>query len=364
MMDDLESLVALNLTGLVGAALHRRLLDRFGSAKAALRASERELRQVSGVGQITAGAIAKVATSGEAAREIELADKAGVRLVPHGATDYPGPLGALYDAPLVLSIKGTYERTDAVAIGIVGSRKSTPYGERQAARFSAELASLGIVIVSGLARGIDSKAHVGALRAKEGRTIAVLGSGLERIYPPENEKLAGAITERGCLMSEFGLRAAPEPMNFPRRNRIVSGLALGILVVEAAEKSGALITADWALEQAREVFCVPGSVESPMSRGVHRLIKQGAKLVEEVADIVEEIPALAPMLTKVKRDRGVTSIENAVLGQLTSKAKTSESIAATTRLPETSVGAALMQLAARGFAVEKEGGYVKGASAD
>jgi len=359
-VDDLESLVALNLTGLIGAALHRRLLDRFGSAKAALRASERELRQVSGVGQITAGAIAKVATSGDAGREIELADKSGVRLVPHGGADYPAPLGALYDAPLVLAIKGTYERADAVAIGIVGSRKSTPYGERQSARFAAELASLGIVIVSGLARGIDTRAHVGAMRAKGGRTIAVLGSGVERIYPPENEKLAKSITEHGCLMSEFALRAAPEPMNFPRRNRIVSGLALGVLVVEAAERSGALITADWALEQSREVFCLPGSVESPLSRGVHRLIKQGGKLVEDVVDIVEEIPALAPMLTRVKRESPVTSIERTVLGQLSSRVKTSEAIAAATRLPESSVTAALTQLTARGFAIEKENGYVKG----
>jgi DNA processing protein len=363
-MDDLESLVALNLSGMVGAALHRRLVERFGSAKAATRASEKELRQVPGVGEITARQIAKTASSGAAAEEIERADKAGVRLVPCGGPDYPASLSVLYDAPLVLSIRGTYERADALAIGIVGSRKCTPYGERQAARFSTELAAVGITVVSGLARGIDTKSHIGALRAKGGRTIAVLGSGLERIYPPENEKLSKTIAEHGCLVSEFGLRAAPEPTNFPRRNRIIAGLSLGVLVVEAAEKSGALITADWALEQSREVFCVPGSVESPMSRGGHRLIKQGAKLVEDVGDIVEEIPALAPVLTRVKRERSVTSIEAAVLGQLTSKTKTSEAIAATTRLPESSIAAALTQLCAKGYAAEKDGGFVKGARSD
>jgi DNA processing protein len=361
---DLEPLVALNLTGLIGAALHRRLADRFGSAAAALKASERELRQVAGIGELTARAIARVATSGEAAREIERADKAGVRLVPHGAADYPALLGALYDAPLVLSVKGSYLAQDAAAIGIVGSRKSTPYGERQAARFATELAAVGITVVSGLARGIDTKAHIGAMRPKGGRTVAVLGSGLERVYPPENEKLLRTICEHGCAVSEFALRAAPEPANFPRRNRIIAGLSLGVLVVEAAEKSGALITADWALEQSREVFAVPASVESPQSAGVHRLIKQGAKLVEEVGDILEEVPALAPLLSRVKRERRVSSIEAAVLGQLTAKVKTTEAIAAATRLPQSTVAEALTRLEAAGMASARDDGYVKGASAD
>jgi DNA processing protein len=350
---DLESLVALNLTGLVGAALHRRLVDRFGSARAALRAPRSELRQVPGIGEITSAAISAQARSSDAAREIALAAESGVAILAHGVPPYPASLATLHDPPLVLYVRGTLEERDLLGIGLVGSRQATPYGLRQAARFAGELAEIGVTVVSGLARGVDTEAHRGALKSKEGRTLAVLGSGLEAVYPPENAGLARRISERGALLSEFPLRSAPEPGNFPRRNRIISGLSLGILVVEAGEKSGALITADWAMEQGREVFAIPGSVESPMSRGSHLLIRQGAKLAETAADVLEELPALAPLLRNVNAGPGVSPLERAVLRELGGKARSAESVAASSRLPEVSVSSALERLVLRGLVVSE-----------
>ena len=215
-----------------------------------------------------------------------------------------------------------------------------------------------MTVVSGLARGIDTAAHRGALRAREGRTAAVLGSGLLRVYPPENAALLDEICARGAAFSEFPLLQGPETASFPRRNRLISGLSLGVLVVEAAERSGALITADWALEQGRDVFCVPGPVESPLSRGCHRLIQQGAKLAEEPLDILEEIPAFASL---VEPAISLSPLERAVLRHLGEKPRTAESIVATSRLPGPSVENALAKLVARG-AARSEGPltYVRG----
>lgn len=359
MEPDLEPLVALNLTGLVGAALHRRLCERFGSARRALRATRSDLRQVQGIGDITSAAIVEQARSGEAARELERAAAAGVSILPHGSPAYPAALANLHDPPLVLYLRGRLEERDLLGIGLVGSRQATPYGLRQAARFAGELAEVGVTVVSGLARGIDTEAHRGALGSPEGRTLAVLGSGVCAVYPPENRGLARRIEERGALLSEFPLESAPSPENFPRRNRIISGLSLGILVIEAGEKSGALITADWAMEQGREVFAVPGSVESPMSRGAHLLIRQGARLAENAADVLEELPALAPLLRKDSAAAGVSPLERAVLRELGTRARTAESIAAASRLPEVTVSAALDRLTARGL-VAAEGDLYRG----
>ena len=354
MDSDLESLVALNLTGLVGAALHRRLCERFGSARAALRAPRSELKRVQGIGEITSAAIVEQSRSRAAAEEIALAAAGGVTLLAHGSPGYPGALSSLHDPPLVLYVRGALEERDLLGVGVVGSRQATPYGRRQAARFGVELAEMGVTVVSGLARGIDTEAHHGALRSKEGRTIAVLGSGLDSVYPPENRELARLIAGRGALLSEFPLRSTPVPENFPRRNRIISGLSLGLLVIEAGEKSGALITADWAMDQGREVFALPGSVESPMSRGTHLLIRQGAKLAETAADVLEELPALAPLLRGPASTTGVSPLERTVLREMGGKPRTAESVAAATRLPEVTVSAALDRLSARGL-VTSEG---------
>lgn len=289
-----EALLALHFSGAVGVVLYRRLVDHFGSPVRATGASRSALERVPGIGPVTAEAIIRSVREGKAAREIDHADREGIRIVTFEEEGYPEPLKTLHDPPLALSIRGEYR--DPLAVAIVGSRKCTAYGLRQAERFGRELAELGVTVVSGLARGIDSAAHRGALGA--GRTIAVLGSGLSHVYPYENRDLARAIAENGCVMSEFGARVTPDRTNFPRRNRIVSGLALGTLVIEAQEKSGALLTVDWALEQGREVFCLPGSVENPVSRGCHRMIRQGAALVESPRELLEAIPVVAEGIRK------------------------------------------------------------------
>jgi DNA processing protein len=201
---------------------------------------------------------------------------------------YPPSLREIADAPIVLYAKGKLPAPDSMSMAIVGSRKASLYGLSNAHTFAMRLAELGFTIVSGLARGIDTAAHNGALKAR-GITVAVLGGGLANMYPPENRKLADDICEAGTILSEFPMETPPVPYNFPRRNRIISGLSLGVIVVEAAQRSGALITADFALEQGREVFAVPGKIDHPASQGVHNLIKQGAKLVTSVDDILEDL---------------------------------------------------------------------------
>ncbi len=342
-MTELEALVRLNLSGMVGSALLRRLREHTDLGRLH-RLSRRELERVPGIGPITSRAIVE---AGDPGGEIELAAKHGIDLLPCTSPDFPDALRSLYDHPIVLYRKGTTTDADALAVGVVGSRECTDYGRRQADRFAREFASLRVTVVSGLARGIDTAAHLGALTAPEGRTFAVLGSGLLRPYPPENARLLERIWSRGAAFSEFPLRSGPETANFPRRNRVISGLSLGILVVEAAERSGALITADWALEQSREVFCLPGSVESPLSRGCHRLIRQGARLVEGPADLLEEIPAFAAL---VEPALPLSPLERAVLRQLSGAPRSAEAIAASTRLPAPSVENALASLVTKGAA--------------
>jgi DNA processing protein len=345
-MDELESLVRLSLSGMVGSSLLRRLREQFDLARIH-RLSRRDLERVPGIGPLTSKAIVE---AGDPRREIDLARRSGIEILSSTAPAYPPALRALYDHPILLYRRGATSDADALSIGIVGSRQCTDYGRRQAARFGEELARLRITVVSGLARGTDTAAHRGALAAPEGRTIAFLGSGLLRIYPPENARLLDEICARGAAFSEFPLESAPETMNFPRRNRLISGLSLGVLVVEAAERSGALITADWALEQGRDVFCLPNSIESPMSRGCHRLIKQGAKLVEEAADILEEIPAFANLVDPAV---DLSPLERAVARRLTARCAAAEAIACATRLPLSCVERALEELVAKGVAVEE-----------
>ncbi|MBL7084484.1 MAG: DNA-protecting protein DprA [Candidatus Omnitrophica bacterium] len=230
-------------------------------------------------------------------KTLSLADKA-----------YPTNLRYIYDPPSTLYVNGNIIPQDNIAIAIVGSRRATAYGLNNAERLSFELAAKGITIVSGLARGVDSAAHRGALKAG-GRTIAVLGSGLNVIYPPENEGLAKEICQNGAVISEFSHQTPPHRHNFPRRNRIISGLSLGVVVVEAARKSGALITADFALEQGREVFALPGKVDSFVSVGTHDLIKDGAKLVGTSEDIIEELEPLMSEYIKQAKGDDKTKIE-------------------------------------------------------
>ncbi|WP_427338611.1 DNA-processing protein DprA [Caloranaerobacter sp. DY30410] len=222
---------------------------------------------------------------------ISRVQKIGAKITTIFDIDYPKHLRNIYNPPKVIYIKGSLETKDEISIAIVGSRKATAYGKWVAEKFAKELASLGITIVSGLARGIDTKAHEGALATK-GRTVAVLGNGIDVIYPKVNKMLFEKIQNNGAIITEYPLGVQPLPYNFPMRNRIISGLSLGVLVVEASEKSGSLITAQIALEQGREVFAIPGNINSIYSKGTNLLIKDGAKIVMDVDDIIEEITLL------------------------------------------------------------------------
>jgi DNA processing protein len=274
----------------VGNLLFKRLLERFHSPEQALQASTEELLQVEGVSQRLVAAIRAFRIPAKVDAELELLAKTGYQVVTMTDSDYPQLLREIPDPPPFLYVYGRLSGT-AGKIAVVGSRNATGYGITTTKNLCADLATLGLTIVSGMARGIDSAAHEGALSVK-GKTIAVLGSGLERVYPAENIKLFHRIAENGAVVSEFPLMTEPDAHNFPTRNRIISGMSLGTVVVEATKKSGSLITARLAAEQNREVFAVPGSVQSFKSTGTHTLIKQGAKLVENAQDIVEELSAL------------------------------------------------------------------------
>ena len=288
--DSIQYWMALTRIEGLGVRGAHRLIAHFGSPAAAFTASLTELESC-GVPARVAQSIFAQAGLKEAEKEVAAAQKAGYQLLPYDSDDYPPILRQITDPPLVLYVRGDVKVLSQYSVAIVGTRKPSAYGSQVAHRLARDLAERQVVIVSGLARGIDSCAHRGALEAKGGRTIAVQGRGMDAIYPSENRKLAEKIIENGALISEFPLGTGPTPENFPIRNRIISGLALGVVVVEAAEYSGSLITARLALDQNREVFAVPGNITSAQSFGPNHLIKQGAKLVDDWVDVVEELPA-------------------------------------------------------------------------
>ena len=285
-MDSIRPWLHLKSVPGVGNLLCRRLIYRFGSPQDVLQASDKELLQVNGLAQRHVAAIRSHHPEG-IETELELAAKRGYQFVALTDPDYPRLLREIPDPPPLLYVYGRLER-DSANLAVVGSRNATNYGLRTTTDLCRSLASRSLTIVSGMARGIDTAAHRGALSAG-GQTIAVLGSGLERIYPAENRRLFHRIAEKGAVVSEFPLQAEPEAHHFPIRNRIISGMSLGTMVVEATRNSGSLITARLAAEQNREVFAVPGSVQSFKSAGSHTLIKQGAKLVEHAQDVIEEL---------------------------------------------------------------------------
>jgi DNA processing protein len=320
---ELHDLVCLTLITGIGPLTSRALLERFQSAGKVLDAAPRVLREVHGVGPKLAERIAHARREIDAEAEIGLCRRLGVRLSRLGEPGYPPPLLNIPDPPQLLYMLGSYEPADELAIALVGSRRSTTYGARVAERLAGSLARVGITVVSGLARGVDAAAHRGALKAG-GRTLAVLANGLAEVYPPEHVELARKICDAGALVSEMPIQQQPLPGLFPQRNRIISGLCLGVVVVEAHPRSGSLSTAQHAVEQNREVFAVPGPVDSLASRGCHRLIRDGARLVETVDDILEE---LGPLVREVRRADGETPVrhpaelalndhERSLLGQL------------------------------------------------
>ncbi|NWG03107.1 MAG: DNA-protecting protein DprA [Syntrophaceae bacterium] len=280
--------LALSLIPGIGSVLFRRLLDRFGTPEAVFRAPAKELLKIEGLGAKVTGEIQKGPSEKAVKRELSLLEKVGGKIMTFQDSDYPKRLKEIYDPPALLYMRGELKSRDELAIALVGSRKTSPYGRWFTEKIGQDLARHGITIVSGMARGIDSVAHQGALQGG-GRTIAVLGCGIDVIYPSENRNLFYQIIEQGAVLSEFPMGTPPEGGHFPRRNRIISGLSIGVVIVQASSESGSLITAGYALEQGREVFAVPGNVGAEGSRGTNRLIKEGAKLVESTEDILEEI---------------------------------------------------------------------------
>lgn len=285
-MNRFEALVSLNLIDGIGSVRLKKLLEFFDNPQDIFKARQDWLSQVSNIGHNLAARIRSF-DKGDLDKELRSAKRCGLKIITLDDGQYPYNLKNIPGAPIILYVKGELRQEDKNSVAIVGSRRASFYGVANAERFAFDLSNSGFTIVSGMAHGIDTYAHKGALKAA-GRTIAVIGSGFNHIYPKENEGLAKDISCSGAVVSEFPMDTLPFKQNFPRRNRIISGLSLGVLVVEAAKNSGALITADFALEQGRDVFSLPGKVDSRTSFGTNGLIKQGAKLVSCAQEIMEE----------------------------------------------------------------------------
>ena len=312
-MTELEYLMALNSLPEVGFIRFSNLMKRLGSPKNIFKASRAQLEAVEKIGPKIADEILNCDKEKMIKREFKLADRYGVKPISYLDKDYPESLKEIYDPPIILYVKGDIIPEDKFAVAIVGSRNASRYGIATAERLGFELAVRGFTVASGLARGIDAFGHKGALKAK-GRTLAVLGCGLAEIYPPEHLDLAEDIAKAGAVVSEFPMETPPYKDNFPRRNRIISGLSLGVVVVEAAKNSGALITADFALEQGRELFAVPGQARAMTSFGTNALIRQGAKLVESADDIIEELGEVVKGHLKAEGKKAGKVISAAKLG--------------------------------------------------
>lgn len=281
--------LALALTPGLGARMAGKLLRAFGRPDAIFNASLTSL-EAHKLPAAVAQAIHSRQPLSAAAKELAQAEAAKCRLLTWDEPQYPQLLREIYDPPPLLYVKGNADLLNRHAISIVGTRRPTPYGNQMAERLARDLADRGLIIVSGLARGIDACAHKGALRSVRGGTIGILGCGIDVIYPKENRKIFAEIEERGAIISEFPMGAFPAPQNFPIRNRLIAGIARGVVVVEGAQYSGSLITARLAMESSREVFAVPGNVTQPVAFGPNQLIKQGAKLVAGWEDVIEELP--------------------------------------------------------------------------
>ena len=289
----------LNLVAGIGPRLQQLLVSSFGSPTAVFAAAFDELCRVGGIGPKLAAAVVEHRHSDAAERELSRCREIGVDLILRDTPGYPQTLAEICDAPHVLYSQGRFEPQDELAVAIVGSRRCTLYGRQQAERLAGALSRAGITIVSGLARGIDAAAHRGALAAG-GRTIAVAATGLAQVYPPEHEELADQIIRQGAVLTESPLGREPVPGIFPQRNRLISGLSLGVIIVEASQKSGSLHTARHAMEQGREVFALPGRIDSLASVGCHNLIRDGAVLIRGVDDVLDE---LGPLIRPVKLDK-------------------------------------------------------------
>lgn len=363
-----DLLEAMAVRGL-GPTTLRRLLRHFGSWPRAREAGRQELAGL-GLNRETLRALREREAQYDPKEELKKAGDLGIRILPFSAPEFPAALRDQDGLPLLLYVKGELLERDALAIGLVGSRRASLYGRMHGEQLAFELAQAGFTVVSGLAQGVDAAAHEGALKGR-GRTIAVLGCGLDRIYPPENRLLAERIAGSGALVSELPLGSPPSATNFPPRNRIIAALSLGIVVVEAARNSGALITARLAGEMGKEVFAVPGDIGRPQTRGPHRLIRDGAKLVETADDIIEEFGPLARPLRVREDDRPIPDpralmlnhVERQVYDLLDSTPKDIDAIKRESRLSAANVASTLMVLELKRLAVQLPGKlYVRAGS--
>lgn len=294
--------LALSRISGVGNVIYKRLIETFRSPEQVFQADPEQLKNIEGIRSKTIEEITTFEGDDWVAKELERIERLEIRLLTLNDESYPRLLKSIYDPPPLLYRKGEIQEKDNLALAVVGSRNSSAYGRNITKRLTRALTQRGVTIVSGLARGIDTAAHRGALETG-GRTIAVLGSGIDVIYPRENKQLAEEIAGNGAILSEFPLGTEPEAINFPARNRVISGLSLGTVIVEASFKSGSLITARLALEQGREVFAVPGNIDSPWSKGTNRLIKEGARPVADFEDIIDELLPQVEKSTAIKKKK-------------------------------------------------------------
>ena len=349
-MTETEACIALNMVPNLGPVRLRKLLRAFDSPEEVLRMPKSRLQQVDGIGPELAEGISTWEKTIDLKAELERIEKFGAWIITQQSAEYPPGLRELHNPPIVLYVWGTVTKDDWRAVGGVGSRKTSHYGLESAKKLSYQLAYAGLTVVSGLARGIDTAAHQGALAAK-GRTLAVIGSGVMDLYPPENAGLAEKIAASGAVISEFPMTFPPSTQTFPYRNRIVAGWGKGVLVVEAGAKSGALITAEQAIENGRLVYAVPGQIDRPTSFGSNRLIQQGAKLIMSASDILDDLQSLFPEPRKTlpgsagpAATPGLSSEENAILEALDLETLTPEVIAGKCGLPLPKVTGTLLVL--------------------
>ena len=353
----------LNLISGIGPRMQQQLLETFGSPEDILTASRAELLSVKGIGNKLADSIREKQDISLAEEEYKRCEENNVKLIFRESDMYPQPLAEIYDAPSVLYCKGGLLPQDEMAVSIVGSRNCTPYGKQQAESLSSALAHAGLTIISGMARGIDAAAHLGAIKVK-GRTIGVAATGMYTVYPPEHQQLAEQIAANGAVLTECQFHQAPVPGLFPQRNRIISGLSQGVVVIEAHPRSGALYTARHALEQGRDVFALPGRVDSQASEGCHELIREGATLIRHADDVIESLGPLANPI-KVKADEEFHSAreltlneqERSILNLITTQPRHTDDILEEMPLESSRVLSTLTILEMKRFIQRLPGGY-------
>lgn len=356
---NIKDLLALSGVPDVGPMRIRNLIARFETPENVFKASKNELQSVDKISEKIAKNIKSFDRETFASGQLKILESTKSKIITFWDNEYPENLKNISDPPLFIFVKGNILPGDKSAICIVGSRKASIYGKIAVGNISRELAERGITIISGMAHGIDTIAHQSALKAN-GRTIAVLGCGLDIIYPRENKELYGQICENGAVISEFPFRTTPEPGNFPRRNRIISGLSLGVVVIEAAERSGALITAHLALEQNREVFALPGNINSKKSQGTNKLIKEsGAKLIQSVDDILVELEAHLHKYKKKERKSHIelqlSEEEKTIINVLSENPLYIDKISEQAEMPSQSTLSVLLGLELKGLVRQLQG---------